>query len=204
MERPNIRFECWNDVPGVDVFDLDDRNSMKVMVPEYPGIYVWRRSLTHLLDPDSPKEISRKISDLIVRPSAVIPGRTIASSVRFRGIEIGVGELTEEKKHTLKQWTGSGDHAQHLARSIATLQEFFAPLYVGSAENLCARVLNHVKGETDFSFYLQDELDMGFDECVLSVFPLETTWSQKSQKYVEFLEFAAQRILGPLGVKRAG
>lgn len=47
------------------------------------------------------------------------------------------------------------------------------------------KLLFHVKGETDFALYLQDELDLGFDDCILSVFPIETTWSQKSQKYVE-------------------
>lgn len=177
-------------------------------VPDAPGVYLWRLKFGASLEHNS--NLRQFLDDLngeLRRPIGFIPESALNPSVRLHGLRIGGGELTEAKSQFLKDRYGNGVAKRQLSTFVRSLDRFAPAIYIGKADSLQARLLQHVRGDTPLDLYVRESLHRDWRSIAASIMQLPATHTQDASFSTELsnlLEMIAQLALAPHGVQRQG
>lgn len=174
------------------------------VVPRASGLYVWR---LNVVPPESTRGSTRIakewVSAVSRRPFGVLKNRAIAANA-LASISLGGGGLTPDKEQNLDRILSSRRFREQVVGFTAQLQKFAPVLYVGQTLNLYRRVLQHLRGETDFTSIWLEQSGLAVTDLCLEYFVVGEVDDIRLQEYLELLEMICQRVLAPLGVSRSG
>lgn len=197
----------WTALDAVDLLDARDEGRLSELVPASGGVYVWRRKL---IAPPNCKVSRQKfcewILELTSQPSARIARRSISHCVWTDGIQIGGGGLTEDKLATLEKVAASSSLRGFIIAFVESLSEFSPSIYIGEANDLRARVRQHLDGDTGLLAYITDLLNLRWQDLQFHfvITSKSTEVSDQAKAIQELLEMISQRSLAPFATQRPG
>jgi len=122
------------------------------------------------------------------------------------GIKIGGGGLTETKMKTLESISGNSQLRGFVINYLESLSQFCPAIYIGKSNNLRVRVKQHLDGETGLVAYIEDLLQLHWQDLQFQFFTTSknTNMSDQAKATQELLELIAQRVLAPFATERPG
>lgn len=189
-------FTVEPEVPGI--------RAQLALVPESPGLYVWRRdsgSLARALRTNA-QNAPEGLRDLLCGQHTL---KRMARIPPILEVELRSRRDNENQESFARKLGSKTQTDSTLREALADLLELTAPiappLYVGRTKNLRRRIQEHLDGITQVSERLE-EIGEDLNRCTLTVHVLNTT--PEAQHITELLERVAAHILLPTFSEKYG
>lgn len=197
----------WKKLEVRDLVDASFEGGLKDILPNRPGIYLWRRNFNSSSSICNGKsEFVSWLEQITQQPNAVIDATQLIHCVKSTGFSVGGGGLTDDKRSTLDHFANDHKFRKFLMNYVETLADFTPPIYIGEADNLLTRVKKHLNGKTSLQDYVECKLGLKWND--LSLHYLVTSkkgeLSDSSKSLQELFELISQRLLSPYGTRRPG
>ncbi len=197
----------WKCISAEEAIESLNEGTLRDIVPDSPGLYLWRRRVIHEPQVASTQEACAKwLYGLASTPTAVLGERPVSHCLKLQGMIIGGGGITADKEETLSVATEKRGMRNHIVDLMASLTRFMPPIYIGEASNLQTRIKQHLRGETELKSYVEDGLGLSWDDMEIHFHELKVSAevSTEVKKTLELLELIVQRSLSPFGTQRPG
>ncbi|RMD84514.1 MAG: GIY-YIG nuclease family protein [Candidatus Dadabacteria bacterium] len=191
----------------MDLVDPLRRSDALAAIPRLPGVYLWRRSLELGLETVRDFErCSEWLQGVVANPQLRVTQRRITPHLLLEGLSIGGGELTPDKARLLEQLVRGPRSRRFVCSAVVSLESFLPPLYVGRADDLRARVRDHLDGQTGLVDYLRSVLELDWEDVSLWFLAVRASArrEERGRAIIELLEYVAQKVLAPFAVERCG
>lgn len=178
----------WKTVPGADLIDLVQSNEdLSAALPDLPGVYMWKRDLrppkSVIADPVKLIAWCDRLSDTAIGQTGV---QQLSHFLRIHSVELCGGALPSEKRKTLERLFASQQNRKWFASFLSSLGAETPALYVGEAESLAARIVDHLTGRSGFGSTIERHERLSWSDLSLRYYTLES--SVKAQRTaIEYL-----------------
>jgi hypothetical protein len=196
----------WVRCRASDLFHEFEREELTI--PRVAAIYAWRRDFSKPATVDGADETEQWVKQMVVGKASGIVGPTnMAHCLRVGKIELGGGELSDEKASVLHEVCQEPGLRKTLETLIFGLTDLSITLYVGETEDLNVRVRQHFREQSSGLKSYMQRLELDWDDVALEYFQLApegTNLPANTKKLLELFEMITQRALAPLGTERPG
>ncbi len=169
-------------------------------LPNLPGVYAFFRCLRVPLHADA-TEFAKSINAVVSQKAATVKDAKAGSLHRVT--LDSWSDLSPAKKLTLDNLSNDPQFRSYLASILETVSLMQSPLYVGKAENLQKRIIQHLDPMSDLSTRLR-EVGIYIPKTILAYCVVDNMLFEPTPDSLFLIEELVTRICRPGFVCRVG
>lgn len=180
----------WRISSGEDLVDLYHSDDLGAELPKNAAIYVWKLAMRpSSADRATGRALARWVDQLLTLPLGEVAEKRISHAVKIRHFELRGDGLGTDKLRTLARFASNETNRLWLLRYLEALSPYVASLYAGETGNLQARVMQHIRGDSDFGATVLEHDQLSWDMLDLHYVPIGPATEKPSdaRKAIEYL-----------------
>jgi hypothetical protein len=182
----------WKRVFGADLVELVDSHlPLTSVLDEGAAVYVWKQAI--IPSPGQRHEPSLLVDwldTLCTSPRGETLSAQLSHFIHVAGVEIRGRPLTADKRQVLQAFARASTNRRWLLAYLRGIEQHMPALYVGEAEDLPARVQQHMQGVSDFGALVNSRADLDWGNLNLHyvTIPLDPDGKSTSvRRAIEYL-----------------